>query len=113
MTKRKKTEQSSQADQLPLTDAQRDAARGYTDADMAEVMDIPEMTDEEIAGARPFAEVFPEMAASIRRTRGPQKAPTKELVSLRLDKAVIEKFKAGGRGWQVRMGEALKKAAGL
>ena len=113
MTKRKKPDTPRQADQPPMPDAERDAARGYTDADMAEVLDTPEMTDEEIAAARPFAEVHPGLAASIRRTRGPQQAPTKELVSLRLDKAVIEKFKAGGRGWQVRMGEALKKAVGL
>jgi uncharacterized protein (DUF4415 family) len=31
---------------------------------------------------------------------------------LRLDADTIERFKAGGRGWQVRMGKALKQAAG-
>ena len=94
-------------------EAARDAARGYTDADTAEVMDFPELTDEQRAAARPFAEVFPDLAGSIRKTRGPQKAPTKELLSLRVDKAVVERFKAGGSGWQVRMNEALKKAVGL
>lgn len=92
---------------------QRDMARGYTDEDIAEVLDNPELTDEELASARPFAEVFPDLAASIRRARGPQKAPTKIRVNLRLDRGVIEHFKAAGKGWQVRMGEALKKAAGL
>ena len=92
--------------------AERDEARGYTDADLAEVMDNPEWTDEELAAAKPFAAVFPEAAASIKR-RGPQKAPTKSSVTLRLDRAVLDHFKAGGRGWQVRMGEALKKVAGV
>ena len=91
----------------------RDDARGYTDADMAEVSDNPEWTPEMRARARPFAEVFPELAASIRRTRGPQKAPTKTPINLRLDQDVIDHFKAGDPGWQVRMGEALRAAAGL
>ena len=80
---------------------------------MAEVSDHPEWTDQQLAAARPFAEVFPQAAASIRRGRGKQKAPTKVKVSLRLEPAVIEHLKATGEGWQVRMGDALKKAAGL
>lgn len=32
--------------------------------------------------------------------RGPQKAHTKQLVSLRLSKEVLDHFKAPGRGWQ-------------
>ncbi len=95
------------------TTKQRDAARGYTDADMADVMDSPEATDEQLATARPFAEVFPDLAASIKPTRGRQKAPTKQSITLRLDADVIDRFRSGGRGWQVRMGEALRKAAGL
>src|SRR5271163_425277 len=35
-----------------------------------------------------------------RGKRGPQKAPTKKLVSLRLSPEVIEHFKADGPGWQ-------------
>jgi uncharacterized protein (DUF4415 family) len=34
-------------------------------------------------------------------------------VSLRLIREVVEHFKADGPGWQTRMDEALKKAAGL
>ncbi len=91
----------------------RDKRRGYTDVDLAEVGDNPEWTDEELRDAKPFAEVFPAAAATIKRVRVKQKAPTKELVTLRLEKPVLEHFKKGGRGWQVRMGDALKKAAGL
>ena len=36
----------------------------------------------------------------------------KQLVSIRLDRDIIEKFKAGGPGWQSRMNDVLRKAAG-
>jgi uncharacterized protein (DUF4415 family) len=42
--------------------------------------------------------------------RGPQKAPTKKLVSLRLSPEVIEHFKATGPGWQTRIDGALLEA---
>ena len=45
-----------------------------------------------------------------RGKRGPQKAPTKKLVSLRLSPEVVEHFKAGGRGWQTRIDRTLKEA---
>jgi uncharacterized protein (DUF4415 family) len=87
--------------------------RGYTKEDWDAVSDNPDWTDEELAQARPFAEVFPEWAESIRRSRGPQKAPTKVALSIRLSRDVVEKFKAGGPGWQSRMDKALRKASGL
>jgi uncharacterized protein (DUF4415 family) len=50
-----------------------------------------------------------------RGKRGPQKAPTKKLVSLRLSSEVIEHFKATGPGWQTRIDstllESIKKRA--
>lgn len=42
--------------------------------------------------------------------RGPQKAPTKQLVSLRLSQDVLEYFKAKGPGWQTRIDQTLKSA---
>ena len=36
----------------------------------------------------------------------------KELVSLRIDQDVLEHFRAGGPGWQERINETLRKAAG-
>ncbi len=38
-----------------------------------------------------------------RGQRGPQKAPTKVLISLRLSPEVVEHFKATGTGWQTRI----------
>lgn len=36
----------------------------------------------------------------------------KELVSLRLDRDLLEHFQQGGPGWQQRINAALRKAAG-
>ena len=83
-------------------------AKGYTKQDWDDV-DSPELTDEQMAQAKPFAEALPELAASIRRGRGPSKAPTKRLVSLRLTAAVVDKYKAGGAGWQSRIDEDLRR----
>jgi uncharacterized protein (DUF4415 family) len=46
----------------------------------------------------------------------PPKTPSipgvKEQVSLRIDKDVLEYFQEGGPGWQDRINEVLRKAAG-
>jgi uncharacterized protein (DUF4415 family) len=73
----------------------------------------PEWTEEDFARARPASEVVPEVVAAYRRHRGPQKSPTKQLISLRLDPDVIEHFRARGPGWQARINATLRKAAGL
>ena len=86
---------------------------GFTKADWDAVSDNPPLTDEQLAQGRPLSEVLPEFAASLRPTRGKQKAPTKRLVSLRLDQDVIEAYKAGGDGWQARMNDTLRKGAKL
>jgi uncharacterized protein (DUF4415 family) len=76
--------------------------------------DNPEWTEEDFARAvGPEALSDEELAAfprTLRRVRGRQKAPTKKLVSLRLDQSVLDHFKAGGPGWQSRINEALQKA---
>jgi uncharacterized protein (DUF4415 family) len=74
--------------------------------------DIPEATDEDFARARPLSD-FPELAEALanararRGDRGPQKAPVKERIGLRLDKAVVEHFRAMGPGWQSRINDIL------
>lgn len=45
-----------------------------------------------------------------RGKRGPQKAPTKKLVSLRLSPEVIEHFKSTGPGWQTRIDATLRES---
>ena len=48
-------------------------------------------------------------AAVMRRGRGPQKAPTKVLTSLRLDADVLAFFRAQGPGYQSRINDALRR----
>ena len=43
----------------------------------------------------------------------PRKSAPKEAVNIRLDPEVLAYFRATGRGWQSRINEALRKAAGL
>jgi uncharacterized protein (DUF4415 family) len=75
--------------------------------------DTHELTDADFAKARPAEEVHPDIVAWYRRTRGPQKAPTKKLVSLRLDRDVIEHFRKRGPGWQRVINDTLRRAARL
>ena len=84
--------------------------RGYTKEDW-DAVDSPELTDEQIAQGRPFAEAFPDLLESIRGARGrPRTDNPKQPVTIRLDREVVEKFKATGKGWQGRMNEVLKAA---
>ena len=45
---------------------------------------------------------------AIKRTRGPNKQPTKAQVAIRLDPDVLSAFRAGGPGWQTRLNAVLK-----
>ncbi|WP_426031825.1 BrnA antitoxin family protein [Cypionkella sp. TWP1-2-1b2] len=51
-------------------------------------------------------------AARVQRGR-PKSAAPKVSTTLRLDPEVLDAFKSSGPGWQSRMNEALRKAAGL
>ena len=60
-----------------------------------------------------------EAAFKTATTKPPEPAPkkpslpnVKELVSLRIDRDVLEYFQESGPGWQDRINEALKKVAG-
>lgn len=91
----------------PLTDEEEAEIQRQIAADP----DDADATDEQLAQARPFAEVFPELFESIKRGRGrPAVEKPKQVVSIRLDQDVVSKFKATGKGWQARINEVLKKA---
>jgi uncharacterized protein (DUF4415 family) len=83
--------------------------KGFSARDLQEVSDSPEWTKKDFAKAKPFAEALPELAASIRKGRGPNRAPTKKPVTIRLSGSVIEKYKSGGKGWQSRIDADLKR----
>ena len=60
--------------------------------------------------ARPATEVAPHIVEAYRRGRGKQKAPTKEFLTLRLDTDIVEHFRRGGKGWQTRLNDMLRKS---
>ncbi len=79
--------------------------------------EVRELTAADLVLFRPTYEVLPpELVALMREhrrrqgERGAQKAPTKKLVSLRLDQDVIEHAKAEGPGWQTRINAILREA---
>ena len=79
--------------------------------------DNPEWTDADFRRARPPEDVLPpEVLAAFPRTvarlRGPQKAPTKRQVTLRLDREVLSHFQSEGPGWQSRINAALRRVIG-
>ncbi|MHA3790944.1 BrnA antitoxin family protein [Rhizorhabdus wittichii] len=82
--------------------------KGYTKADWDAVSDNPELSADDIAKAKPFAEMLPELAATVKR-RGGQKAPTKVSTTIRLSRDVIDYFRGSGAGWQSRIDSALKQ----
>ncbi len=74
----------------------------WTDPD-----DAPELTDDW------FAKATLHQGEQPMNKGGRPRGSTKERVTIRLDKAALDHFRAGGRGWQTRVNEAVRKAAGL
>ena len=70
-----------------------------------------ELTEEMAAARMTFAEAFPDLAESIKRSRGrPRSKSPLQPVTLRVDADTLERFKATGKNWRSRMSEALKTA---
>lgn len=62
------------------------------------------------AGKAADLDTFEVSDTQFKKMRGRPASSNKILVHMRLDNDVVEKFKAGGAGWQTRINEALKKA---
>lgn len=76
-----------------------------------DAVNSPELTDEKLAKLRPAGEALrPALLQKLIQPRGPQKAPTKEAVSLRLDRDVLDHFRAVGSGWQTKINEVLRQS---
>ena len=69
-----------------------------------DAVESPPLTESFLSEMKPVHEVHPDIPS---RVRGPQKAPRKSPVSIRLDEAIIAAFRSTGRGWQSRVNEAL------
>ena len=71
--------------------------------------EVRELTSDDLRAFAPAGKVLPE---SLRRKvgiRGRQKAPTKERITIRLSRAVVQSFRATGDGWQTRVDVALQE----
>lgn len=78
------------------------AKKPVTPSTLINLDDAPELTDAWF----PRADLY-EGEKLLRRGR-PKAEVTKTPIKLRLDPDIIEAFKAGGRGWQTRMNDALR-----
>ena len=65
--------------------------------------DAPELTDAQLRDADVY-----DGDRFIHRRGRPKGSGTKELVSLRIDRAVLDDFRASGPGWQTRINDALR-----
>ena len=76
--------------------------------------DNPEWTADDFVRAARDADVPPHIQAAFgKRGAGRPRGSDKEQVTLRLDRAALDRFRAAGPGWQTRINDALRKAAGL
>ena len=78
--------------------------------------DNPEWTEEDFARARPASELPAHVLAAFGKKRGrPVGSLTsnKQRVTIRLDRDALDRLRAQGPGWQTRINEAVRKAAGL
>ena len=81
-----------------------------TDEDIArQIADDPDTPPELTEADLTDAEVY-DGDKFVRRVGRPKGSGTKELVTLRLDRAVLDHFRAGGPGWQTRINDTLRAA---
>lgn len=100
----------------PKTPPLSDAEEAKIQAGIAQDPDNPEWTEEDFRRARPAREVLPPelYAALVSESRERKKPDPKAwLEPVRLDSDVIEKFRSTGPGWERRINDVLRKAAGL
>ena len=70
----------------------------------------PEWTPEKFAKSKRLTELPQGLQEALSRgKRGPQKAPTKMLISLRLSPDVLAALRATGKGWQSTVDETLRR----
>lgn len=77
--------------------------------------DAPEWTKEmfDRAEMRFGEQIVREATGTLTRRGRPRSDNPKQQVTLRLDPEVLARFRADGPGWQGRINEALRKAAGI
>jgi uncharacterized protein (DUF4415 family) len=95
----------------------RNSEAKWREARRLALKNLEETTPEEDAAITGAARADPDALPSgelFERKRGrPFAEATKEKVSLRLDRDLVAHLRASGRGWQRRVNDTLRKAAGL
>ena len=74
--------------------------------------EVRELTTEDLRKFKPLAKANPALLEKIKRgigERGPQKAPVKIPISIRVSPEVVTFFRAAGKGWQSRIDHVLKE----
>jgi uncharacterized protein (DUF4415 family) len=69
--------------------------------------EVRELKTEDLQAFR-RASALPQSLQQKLGVRGPQKTPTKERVTIRLSRSVVETFRSSGEGWQTRVDAALQ-----
>ena len=70
--------------------------------------EVPPLTDAVLRTLQPAGT----LPAGLQRklgVRGPQRTPTKERITIRLSRDVVDQFRATGDGWQTRIDTALQE----
>jgi uncharacterized protein (DUF4415 family) len=70
--------------------------------------EVRELSMADMKQMRSASEALPASLQAKLRARGPQKAPTKERITIRLSPDVVQPFRETGTGWQSRLDAALK-----
>lgn len=70
--------------------------------------EVRELTHEDLKQFRPASEVLPPSLMIKLGKRGMQKAPPKERITILLTQDVVDRFRASGDGWRIRVDTALK-----
>ena len=66
-----------------------------------------DLADLPVGALKPAHQVLDAQLAKRLGVRGPQKLPTKERITIRLSKDVLNFFRSSGDGWQTRVDQAL------
>lgn len=77
--------------------------------------DLPEWTDDQFRRGAVYkgGKLIRPADGTLTKAGRPKSADPKKQVTLRLDSAVLEKFRATGPGWQSRINAELRKVLGL
>ena len=69
---------------------------------------VPPLTDAALRALQPAGKLPTALQRKL-GVRGPQRTPTKERITIRLSREVVEQFRATGDGWQTRIDTALQE----